>query len=147
MLWTAEGHQPRRSHLSPLLLAALETGNTHAGDAATERERPRATLRFLAAAAMFDVAAIPESHIAPQLGYVVDETEVRGVERSRPARNAVEKGRQLWRRLGAWPWWCWQPDDGKRKRGRLPDGWQDNLEVREALEAWALPGTQARHAS
>jgi len=53
----------------------------------------------------------------------------------RSARRAVEKGRALWAKLSAWPWWSLGALDGYR----LPDDWRSQTQVVLDFAAWRDP--------
>lgn len=116
------------------VLAALESNNSFSWEIVIAKKGARAKVRFLTAAALRDILNLDEREIAVQLEYEIDEVEhERDIERSRAARAAVEKGRGLWAKLGAWPWWCSRPP------GTLPSDWWHEAEVAKALHAWHHP--------
>jgi hypothetical protein len=72
--------------------------------------------RYLYAAALRDILGLTEEEIAEPLGFGGEDS----LERS--ARRVVSQGRKLWFRVGAWPWWYFEPA-GSRPAGRPPDRW------------------------
>lgn len=134
--WTSNGYRPEIHSVLPWhILQAMETGVEFEPHVAMRKPQQLAKLLHLQAAVLRDVLAVSETEIAKLLRYGVDSSERDrdGCDRtrSRSARDAVEKGRQLWAKVGAWPWWCYQPPDGK-----LPDRWWSEPAIIEALAVW-----------
>jgi hypothetical protein len=61
----------------------------------------------------------------------------RGDTRSTVRRNT--RGRQLWARVGAWPWWA-IADAGFKFDGRLPQRWWEIDRIAETFSCWLRTG-------
>lgn len=82
---------------------------------------------YLYAAALRDIAGIPSDAIATELDYSETAT----------ARRAARKGRQLWVRLAAWPWWSIGSEGCK---GGLPEDWWQFEDCQLTLAGWVEAG-------
>jgi hypothetical protein len=110
--------------LKPWALEVTRTGSDVAYGHTLPREREK--LRFLALAAQRDLLGISENQQARMWHYGLNSYD----DKSRQARDAAASGRELWRRLQAWPWCVCPP-------GKLPVEWWLLPEVRSAFGAWS----------
>jgi hypothetical protein len=109
-------------------LLALETDNGLALSRAYANSTACAQLRALAAAALRDVCGYPlddrDTGRPSVCGYL-------GFGEKRAAGRAVTRGRTLWPKLAAWPWWALNPEGGP-----LPRKWWAQPRVVETLDVW-----------
>ena len=103
--------EPLEAVLPAGLALLLETRHRLAWNALGRRDL--AVGRFLQAAALRDLLNL---QIASKR---TDATvaAVCGYDNERHTHRALEHGRDLWRRLGAWPWWYFD-------RGKPPENWE-----------------------
>jgi hypothetical protein len=83
--------------------------------------------RRLYAAALRDILGLPKEEVAKQCGYGGEDLGMR------KAREAISRGRKLWSRVGAWPWWYFEP------AGQPPRNWHahgGNVILDAALLTW-----------
>jgi hypothetical protein len=125
-----------RAFLRPELAVALDHPSDESMLLLFEKPSAKAQARHLAAAAIHDVLGWP---LAGRQGHSCRESVAYHLAYSgrRSASDAVESGRQLWRKLAAWPWWPlgWLG----HTTGRLPDGWWTLPEVVANFEGWREP--------
>jgi len=126
-----------RPFLRPQLAAVLDCQNVDSFQQLLAKPSARTQARHLSAAAFHDVLGWP---LAGKPGRPFTETiahhlEFEGGRRS--ASDAVESGRELWRKLAAWPWWPL----GRlgHIRGPLPDEWWTLPCVAANFDAWRDP--------
>jgi hypothetical protein len=107
-------------------LLALRSMDAIAVRRANENRLARGQLRALAAAALRDVCDYPvSSKDADESVFdVLEYKDVRG------ASHAVERGRELWPVLGAWPWW------GLNPKGSARVEWWEDPRVVERFAVW-----------
>jgi hypothetical protein len=122
------GLEDARMALSRDALVALRTDHPEDVAHALGSRHPQDQLRALVVAALLDVAGFPLDHEAyAKIGY---ESEY---NRERTVQKAANRGRQLWAKLAAWPWWALGPRSG-------PLGiWWTEPRVVEAFTAWRDP--------
>lgn len=133
LAWTSESSStPPPSVIPRLALVATRTGDPDAADLAIRDERARAALRKLAAAALRDIGGLGSLDIGERFGYAEAEAE-------RSARRVAKEGRQLWCRLGAWPWWG-------RNQASLGSEWWLEDSLTEQLFTWAWPSAETQRA-
>lgn len=135
-----------RSFLRPELAVALDAPSEESARLLFDKPHALAQARHLAAAAIHDVLGWPLARRACP-GSSAERNVAYHLEYSgrRSARDAVESGRQLWRRLAAWPWWplgCLG-----HNRGTLPDEWWTLPLVAANLAAWFDPEAFLREQS
>jgi hypothetical protein len=83
--------------------------------------------RCLYAAALWDILGLAWEKIAEHLGFSGKDSE-------RSARRVISRGRELWSRIGAWPWWYFPPV------GSIPREWRKHggsPHVKAAFATWA----------
>ncbi|HEY4896451.1 MAG TPA: hypothetical protein VII01_10210 [Solirubrobacteraceae bacterium] len=122
LYWTVQGSRPNVSpaQLPRTVLIFLKTGDPDASLAIKAKSEAR-VLDRLTAAVMRDVLTLTPEHITDCLGY-----KNRG-----EAKKLAREGRELWRRLGAWPWW-----DFGEGLDTLRAGWWEDLGTVERLHDW-----------
>jgi hypothetical protein len=127
--WTSEDHE-RPLALPQAAWVAVRTEDPDAFDLAygmaLENERVRAPLRFLAAAALRDICAWGPEEITAELFR----------DDPKSAKRAAKRGRLLWARLGAWPWWGAHHWFSQSPGSALPAAWWENSAATEALHDW-----------
>ena len=109
-------------------LLALDTNHGIALSRAYANSTAGAQLRALAPAALRDVCGYPLEDRSPESPSVCGYLKFSD---KRAAARAVTRGRNLWPKLAAWPWWALNP-----KGGRLPDEWWTQPRVSEAFAVW-----------
>lgn len=112
---------------------ALLTPSEETVRLAVEKSHARGQLRFLAAAALRDVAGLDLLDVGRELGYVIKDKRGRAVRHV--TGRAADKGADLWRSLAAWPWWG-------LPAGPLPEAWWELLDVIERFEVWRTAARQ-----
>ena len=119
---TAEWHLHRRNpcaFLKPTTAEYLDTGHPITCGRLLQKPHARAQMRDLTAAAWLDIgeAATDDlrAHIRPDLASVHDRREG-----NKAINHYARKGRRLWVKLGAWPWWpiasAWADRESIRRR-------------------------------
>lgn len=120
--------KPASSHLHSDALLLLETAHPTASAHAHANRSARAQLRALVAAALRDVCGYPidapSSDAHSVCAYLGTQTPV-------VASKVVTRGRKLWAKLAAWPWWALNPQGGP-----LPKDWWTQPRVIHTLEVW-----------
>lgn len=143
---TAEWHRHRRNPWAFLKSATaeyLDTGHPITGERVLQKPHAFAQMRDLTAAAWLDIggAAIDDLriHMRPDLASMHDRREGNKV-----VNSYARRGRRLWVKLGAWPWWpiasAWA-DGGKHPPlsnwEKLPSEWWRLPRVVKCWHAWA----------
>jgi hypothetical protein len=132
-----------RPWLLPELAMALDHLSEESASALLKNEDAKAQARWLIAAAYRDILRLrpwvedggswehdpTQDSIASVLGYGSRDT----------ARKAVRRGRDLWPRLAAWPWWPLRAGGYWPGRGPLPDPWWTLPLVAASFDAWRDP--------
>ncbi|MEJ7804017.1 MAG: hypothetical protein WKH68_11715 [Candidatus Limnocylindria bacterium] len=131
--WNARG----RPFLRPQLAAVLDCQSVDSFQQLLAKPSARIQARHLSAAAFHDVLGWP---LAGKPGVPFTETIAHhlGLDGGRrSASQAVESGRELWRKLAAWPWWPL----GRLGyiRGPLPEEWWMLPYVSANFDAWRDP--------
>jgi hypothetical protein len=105
-----------------------------------------AQLKALAAAALRDVAGLPEAAVREWIGLPTGSATRRvaimsGVPSedhqgdTRSTRRQIARGRRLWVRLAAWPWWA-AVDAGEDVAAGMPRRWWELPRVVETHRTW-----------
>lgn len=102
-----------------------------------------AQLRDLAAAALLDVGGLSQAQAREWIEDPITgsrrTTLLSGAEAAygdpRSNRRRAARGRRLWVRLAAWPWWS-IADAGHPMSGPLPTGWWTLPRVMETMRSW-----------
>jgi hypothetical protein len=104
-------------------------------------------LEALAAAALRDVAGLSEAEVREWLSPEISNQRQCGIMAGVPAtchqgdtrstRRRIARGRRLWVRLAAWPWWP-VVDAGGDVAGGVPRRWWELPRVAETHRTWLL---------
>ena len=100
------------------------------------KKTPHVQVRWLTAAALYDVYDWPtDSDERSICGYLDGSLDDSCPTTERGARKAICKGRGLWGKLAAWPWWGLDPHG--QLGGSL--GWKQDPDVQSRFEMWRDP--------
>jgi hypothetical protein len=95
----------------------------------------KAQLRRLGAAVFHDIGGWPKEAVQERVGTSGSMHHTRLISRY------IQEGRDLWWRLGAWPWWAIRDEVGNESLGSALDGklgqpWWELDRVISTYEAW-----------
>ncbi|HEX7630210.1 MAG TPA: hypothetical protein VF431_07695 [Candidatus Methylomirabilis sp.] len=135
--WHRHSRDPLNYHLRPEVAGYLDTGHPFAAESAMGKPHAIAQLRQLMVAVWKDLGAETADVIYNHLGDTKDDRRA-----AQDVYRDARKGRSLWVKLGAWPWWPISAayadgEDGPLGLGRgLPAKWWELPRVIATFEAW-----------
>jgi hypothetical protein len=140
----------RRLGDEPLLRPRVARSLDHPESGAREIDFNRdelSELKALAAAALHDVAGRSQAAVQEWLSPEISNQRQCGIMAGVPAdshqgdtrstRRRIERGRRLWVRLAAWPWWA-VVDAGEDVAGGMPRRWWELPRVVDTHRVWLL---------